>query len=42
MRRALIFAKMCGLRTTIISHVCARRVSVTKEGEWKRSGTSCV
>ena len=29
MRRALIFAKMCRLRTTMISHVCTRRVSVT-------------
>jgi len=35
MRRALSFAQMCGLRKTMVLHVCARRLSVTKKGKWK-------
>jgi hypothetical protein len=34
-RRALSFAQMCGFRKTMVLHVCARYLSVTKEGKWK-------
>jgi hypothetical protein len=42
MRLALIFAKMCRVCKTMVLHVYARCLSVTKEGKWRRSGMSCV
>jgi len=37
MRLALIFAKMCRVDKAMVLHVCAGRLSVTKEGMWKRN-----
>jgi len=42
MRRAVIFAKMCGLRKTMALPVCARRLSVIEEGAWRSIGMLCV
>jgi hypothetical protein len=42
MMRAVIFAKMCRLRKTIVLPVCARRLSVIEEGQWRSVGMSCV
>jgi hypothetical protein len=35
MRHASSFAQMCGFHKTMVLHVCARRLFVTKEGKWK-------
>ena len=42
MRRAVIYAKMCWLRKTMVLPVCARRLSVIEEGEWRSIGMLCV